>query len=170
MRTLLIAVVLSFGCIADGVAAEPARSEAAKAVLVTGASTGIGRYVTERSGGEGLLRLRRRTQGCGSGRAQRHQERAGLASRRHASRKTSTRRVATITKAGRGLYGLVNNAGVATPGLLADTSMRGNHLQMQVNVYGPVRVTQAFAAAAAREQGTHHQYRIDLRRARAQAT
>ena len=52
--------------------------------------------------------------------------------------------VATITKAGRGLYGLVNNAGVATPGPMANISMQEFDLQMQVNVYGPVRMSKAF--------------------------
>ena len=52
--------------------------------------------------------------------------------------------MATITKAGRGLYGLVNNAGVATPGPMANITMQEFDLQMQVNVYGPVRMSKAF--------------------------
>jgi NAD(P)-dependent dehydrogenase (short-subunit alcohol dehydrogenase family) len=52
--------------------------------------------------------------------------------------------VETITNAGRGLYGLVNNAGVAAIGSFADTTMEEFDLVMQVNVYGPYRVTKAF--------------------------
>ena len=53
--------------------------------------------------------------------------------------------VATITKAGRGLYGLVNNAGVATVGSATETSPEEFDFVMQVNVFGPYRVTRAFA-------------------------
>jgi NAD(P)-dependent dehydrogenase (short-subunit alcohol dehydrogenase family) len=52
--------------------------------------------------------------------------------------------VAIVTRAGRGLYGLVNNAGVATPGPMADPRMEEFDLQMRVNVYGPVRMAKAF--------------------------
>jgi NAD(P)-dependent dehydrogenase (short-subunit alcohol dehydrogenase family) len=143
MRTFLIAVVLSFGFSADGVAAEPARAEPAKAVLVTGASTGIGRYVTERLAAAGYFVY--------AG-ARKDADLAALGAIKNvqAIRLDVTKQadvdaaLATITKAGRGLYGLVNNAGVATPSLLADASMEEIDLQMQVNVYGPVRMTKAF--------------------------
>ena len=143
MRTLLIAAVLSFGCIADGVAAEPAKSEAAKAVLVTGASTGIGRYVTERLAAKGYFVY--------AG-ARKDADLAALNAIKNvqALRLDVTKQedidaaVQVITKAGRGLYGLVNNAGVATPGPMAGINMQEFDLQMQVNVYGPVRMSKAF--------------------------
>jgi NAD(P)-dependent dehydrogenase (short-subunit alcohol dehydrogenase family) len=50
----------------------------------------------------------------------------------------------TISKAGRGLYGLVNNAGVATTGTIAEMSFEELDLCMKVNVYGPVLMIKAF--------------------------
>lgn len=52
--------------------------------------------------------------------------------------------VAAVTKAGRGLYGLVNNAGVATFGTIADMRMEEFDLTMKVNAYGPVMMVKAF--------------------------
>ena len=143
MRTLLIAAVLSFGFTAGGVAAEPAQAEPTKAVLVTGASTGIGRNVTERLAAAGYFVY--------AG-ARKDADLAALNAIKnvHAIRLDVTKQadvdaaVQLITKAGRGLYGLVNNAGVATPGPMAEISMQEFDLQMQVNVYGPVRMSKAF--------------------------
>jgi NAD(P)-dependent dehydrogenase (short-subunit alcohol dehydrogenase family) len=61
--------------------------------------------------------------------------------------------VATITKEGRGLYALVNNAGVATVGSVADTSMEEFDLLMDVNLYGPYRMTKAFTPLITASKG-----------------
>jgi NAD(P)-dependent dehydrogenase (short-subunit alcohol dehydrogenase family) len=53
--------------------------------------------------------------------------------------------VETVTKGGRGLYGLVNNAGVATFGTIANMRMEEFDLTMKVNAYGPVMMVKAFA-------------------------
>src|SRR5687767_1364015 len=137
MRTFLIAVLL-VGVLGKGTAAEPPR-----AVLVTGASTGIGRNVTERLAAAGYFVY--------AG-ARKDADLAALNTIRNvqAIRLDVTRQadidaaVQLITKAGRGLYGLVNNAGVASVGPLATMSMDEIDLQMQVNVYGPVRMSKAF--------------------------
>jgi Dehydrogenases with different specificities (related to short-chain alcohol dehydrogenases) len=50
-----------------------------------------------------------------------------------------------VTKGGRGLYGLVNNAGIYTEAPVIDTSPEEFDLVMKVNLYGPYRVTRAFA-------------------------
>src|SRR5260221_4148582 len=50
-----------------------------------------------------------------------------------------------MTKAGRGLYGLVNNAGVAVVGPLIGTEENDFHFLMDVNLYGPYRITRAFS-------------------------
>ena len=52
--------------------------------------------------------------------------------------------VEAITKAGRGLYGLVNNAGVGTFGTIANMRIEEFDLSMKVNVYGPVMMIKAF--------------------------
>src|SRR6185436_19658182 len=44
----------------------------------------------------------------------------------------------------RGLYGLVNNAGVAIVGSLLATEEKDFHFLMDANLYGPYRVTRAF--------------------------
>ena len=61
--------------------------------------------------------------------------------------------VETITKAGRGLYGLVNNAGVGISGALTDTKEEDFDFLMQVNLYGPYRITKAFAPLIVAEKG-----------------
>jgi NAD(P)-dependent dehydrogenase (short-subunit alcohol dehydrogenase family) len=92
-----------------------------KTVLVTGASTGIGRKLTEH-----LAAL-----GCLVYAAVRKDEdiRALAAIPRVVSLRmdvTSPSQVAAavdlVTRAGRGLYGLVNNAGIATMGNIVDGS------------------------------------------------
>jgi NAD(P)-dependent dehydrogenase (short-subunit alcohol dehydrogenase family) len=53
--------------------------------------------------------------------------------------------VETIGKAGRGLYGVVNNAGVAIAGPLLQTKDEDFDFVFDVNVYGPYRITKAFS-------------------------
>ena len=142
MRTILFAALLC-GIAATVAAAEPTKAESPKAVLVTGASTGIGRYVTERLAKAGYFVY--------AG-ARKEADLAALNSIKNvqAIRLDVTKQedidaaVATITQAGRGLYGLVNNAGVAQVGPLATMPMNEIDLQIQVNLYGPVRMTRAF--------------------------
>jgi NAD(P)-dependent dehydrogenase (short-subunit alcohol dehydrogenase family) len=53
--------------------------------------------------------------------------------------------VETVTRAGRGLYGLVNNAGVAIFAPLIEVEEDDLDFQLDVNVYGPYRITKAFS-------------------------
>lgn len=115
-----------------------------KAVLVTGASSGIGRKVTERLASDGYFVY--------AG-ARKDSDLKALAAIRNVQplRLDVTQpqdieaAVATVTKSGRGLYGLVNNAGVVTIGSVVDTKMEEFDTVMAVNVYGPWRITRAFA-------------------------
>lgn len=61
--------------------------------------------------------------------------------------------VKTIEAKGRGLYGLINNAGVAVFGPLAEVDVSELEYQMDVNVYGPYRVTQAFVPMIKKSKG-----------------
>jgi NAD(P)-dependent dehydrogenase (short-subunit alcohol dehydrogenase family) len=61
--------------------------------------------------------------------------------------------VKTISGAGRGLYGLVNNAGVLVVAPLIEIEEQDFDFQMDVNVYGPYRVTRAFAPLIIESKG-----------------
>jgi NAD(P)-dependent dehydrogenase (short-subunit alcohol dehydrogenase family) len=123
-----------------------------QAVLVTGASTGIGRKITERLAADGYFVY-------AGARKDADLKALGAIKNVQAIRLdvTSTKdiddAVATVTKAGRGLYGLVNNAGVASRGSFAEMRPEEFDLMMAVNVYGPYRVTKAFAPQIVAQKG-----------------
>ncbi len=124
--------------------AQARNTRASKAVLVTGASTGIGRKITERLAADGYFVY-------AGARKDADLKALGAINNVQAIRLdvTSAQDIAAaveiITKAGRGLHGLVNNAGVATVGTVADMSAEEFDLVMAVNLYGPYRLTKAFA-------------------------
>jgi NAD(P)-dependent dehydrogenase (short-subunit alcohol dehydrogenase family) len=53
--------------------------------------------------------------------------------------------VETVRKGGRGLYGVVNNAGVAIVAPLVEAEERDMQFILNVNLFGPYRITKAFA-------------------------
>jgi NAD(P)-dependent dehydrogenase (short-subunit alcohol dehydrogenase family) len=135
IRYLLVALIL---WPLLGRAAEPTSAAAPmKAVLVTGASTGIGRNLTEHLAAAGYFVY-------AGARKDADLEALGKIKNVQAIRLDVTKQadvdaaVMEVTKAGRGLWGLVNNAGVATPGPASEMSMAEFDLTMQVNVYGPL--------------------------------
>jgi NAD(P)-dependent dehydrogenase (short-subunit alcohol dehydrogenase family) len=115
-----------------------------KAVLVTGASTGIGRKITERLAADGYFVY-------ATARKDSDLQALGAIKNVQAVRLDVTKpddieAARKIIERGRlGLYGLVNNAGVVTLGNVVDTKMEEFDLMMSVNVYGPWRITRAFA-------------------------
>jgi NAD(P)-dependent dehydrogenase (short-subunit alcohol dehydrogenase family) len=123
-----------------------------RAVLVTGASTGIGRKVTERLAAGGYFVY-------AGARKDPDLEALGKIKNVRAVRLDVTKQddidaaATTIEKAGRGLYGLINNAGVGTQGSLADSTDDEFELTMRVNAFGPWRVTKAFAPLIVAEKG-----------------
>ena len=128
---------------------EQARSQPAtalKAVLVTGASSGIGRKITERLAADGYFVY--------AG-ARKDDDLKALAAIRNVQpvRLDVTKAsdieaaVVTITRGGRGLYGLVNNAGIATSGSLAEMKLEEFDLLMAVSGDGRKNDPQAVRAA-----------------------
>ncbi len=123
-----------------------------KAILVTGASTGIGRNVTERLAAHGYFVY--------AG-ARKDADIAALNAIKNvqAIRLDVTKpdeiaaAVAIVTQAGRGLWGLVNNAGVAITGPIADTREEDFALLMDVNAYGPLRMSKSFIPLIAASKG-----------------
>ena len=138
----LLVCALSAAACPRAVAAETAASP--RAVLVTGASTGIGRKITEVLAAEGHFVY-------AGARKREDLEALSKIPNVQAIRLDVTEpadiaaAVETISQGGRGLYGLVNNAGVAAIGSLREMKDEDFDFVMQVNVYGPYRVTRAFA-------------------------
>ena len=123
-----------------------------KAVLITGASSGLGRAMTELLASKGhFVYAGARKDG-------------DLAELNRIENVQAVRldvnvqedidaAVKTITEAGRGLHGLVNNAGVAILAPLIEVDEEDFSFQMDVNVAGPYRVTRAFAPLIIESQG-----------------
>ena len=131
---------------------QSAEPSAPKAVLVTGASTGIGRKVTEKLAADGYFVY-------AAARKDDDLKALGAIKNVQAVRLDVTKpediaaAVKTISQGGRGLYGLVNNAGIGTYGTFAEMKPEEFDLVMAVNVYGPYRMTKAFEPLIVAEKG-----------------
>jgi len=145
-------VTVTFGAAVPSGAAESDAKEAQKAVLVTGASSGIGLKITEFLAARGVHVY------------------AGARKEADLKRLDTMENVSSvkldvtiqseidaaarkITKEGRGLYGIVNNAGVAIVAPLIEVDEDDLQFQMDVNVFGPYRVTKAFAPLVIESKG-----------------
>lgn len=124
----------------------------ARAVLVTGASTGIGRTITEHLAARGWFVY---------GGARRAEDIAELSRIPNVQgvRLDVTEpaeidsAVAVVRRAGRGLHGVVNNAGVAALAPLVEMDDRDMTQLLDVNVLGPFRVTKAFSPLLLESKG-----------------
>jgi NAD(P)-dependent dehydrogenase (short-subunit alcohol dehydrogenase family) len=123
-----------------------------RAVLVTGASSGIGRMVTQRLAAEGYFVYAgvRKTSDLEALEGIQNVQAVRLDVTRQDDIDLALR---TIANAGRGLYGLINNAGVGTESPFLTSSFAEFDLTMQVNAYGPWRLTKAFAPLIVAERG-----------------
>lgn len=139
MRKILAVMAVTW--LVAGVHAEDV---APKAVLVTGATSGIGLEITETLAANGYFVY-------AGARKPADMERLDAMENVEAVRLDVTwpedieAAVAQVHAGGRGLYGVVNNAGIATVGSLIETDIEELERTFEVNVYGPYRVTQAFA-------------------------
>ncbi len=130
--------------------AEPVPGQ--KAVLITGANSGLGRVMAETLAAKGYFVY------AGA------RKDADLAELDAIENIQAVRldvnqqdqidaAVKTIREAGRGLYGLVNNAGVAVLSPLIEIDEEDFHYQMNANIYGVYRVTRAFAPLIIESKG-----------------
>ncbi len=132
--------------------ADPQETNIQKAILVTGASSGIGKRTAEYLVKQGYFVY--------AG-ARKEKDIADLSANKNmlgvrldvTIQEDIDKAVALITKEGRGLYGLVNNAGVTVFGPLIEVSEKDMQFQMDVNLFGPYRVTKAFAPLLIESKG-----------------
>jgi NAD(P)-dependent dehydrogenase (short-subunit alcohol dehydrogenase family) len=123
-----------------------------KAVLVTGASSGIGRTIAERLAAAG------HTVYAGARKDEDIKELNAIeniiAVRLDVTRQQDIDAALELVRSGgKGLYAIVNNAGVAYLEPLLDVPEEDLDLQFDVNVYGAFRVTKAFAPLVIEQQG-----------------
>jgi NAD(P)-dependent dehydrogenase (short-subunit alcohol dehydrogenase family) len=145
-RRVLLPFVLSLAVVA-GPATRAASAQAdppQRAVLVTGASSGIGRKITERLAAAGFFVY------AGARKARDLAELNAIPNVQSIRLDVTVpaeiaAAVETVRQGGRGLYGLVNNAGVLIISPLIETDEVDLRYIFDVNVLGPYRITKAFS-------------------------
>lgn len=151
-RFCSVALMLSVFIMANEAVLADTGADEQRAVLVTGASTGIGRKIAE------VLAERGHFVYAGA-RKQADLDALNELDNVQAVRLDVTIQaeidaaVETISAGGRGLYALVNNAGVFIGGPVTDASVEDLQWLYDVNVMGVYRVTQAFAPLIIESQG-----------------
>jgi NAD(P)-dependent dehydrogenase (short-subunit alcohol dehydrogenase family) len=133
---------------------EPAAGEATaqKAVLVTGASTGIGRTITEVLAARGVFVY------AGARKEKDLKELDAMDNVKSVRLDVTIQEeidaaVEMVRSEGRGLHGVVNNAGVAVLAPLIEVEESELDFLFDVNIYGPYRVTKAFAPMLIESKG-----------------
>lgn len=123
-----------------------------KAVLVTGASSGIGRNIAETLAADGYFVY-------AGARKQIDLDALNKIPNVQAIRLDVTKQdqidaaVATVRAGGKGLYGLVNNAGIVTLGPITEIEEEELAWILDVNVMGVYRITKAFAPLIIESKG-----------------
>jgi len=148
---LLALVFLGAGAIPSALEAQETESQQAtsdvgqgRAVLITGASSGIGLKTAEVLAANGFFVY-------AGARKQADLDALNAIDNIEAVRldvnvqEDIDAAVAQVQAGGRGLYGVINNAGVVVLAPLIEVTEEDLAFQMNVNVYGPYRVTKAFA-------------------------
>lgn len=144
-------LLLVFSTPADVVYAKSGNDEQ-RAILVTGASTGIGRRITEVLAEQGFFVY-------AGARKQKDLDALNEIENVQSIKLDVTIQeeidaaVEIVSDGGRGLYGIINNAGVFIGGPIADVDLEELQWLMDVNVYGVYRITQAFSPMIIESQG-----------------
>jgi NAD(P)-dependent dehydrogenase (short-subunit alcohol dehydrogenase family) len=150
LATTILAVLLPG--LSPPASAEAGDGDAQKAVLVTGASSGIGRNLAETLAGKGYFVY-------AGARKQADLDALNRIPNIQAVRLDVTKQdeidaaVAIVRAGGKGLYGLVNNAGVVTLGPITEVDEEDLAWIFDVNVFGVYRVTKAFAPLIIESRG-----------------
>jgi NAD(P)-dependent dehydrogenase (short-subunit alcohol dehydrogenase family) len=152
MYRLIGIILVALTALSIQATAQAATTPDQKTVLVTGASSGLGRVMAETMAARGYFVY------AGARKDQDIEELNRIeniqAIRLDVNKPEQINAaVKTITQAGRGLYGLVNNAGVVVLKPLIEIDEKDFHFQMNVNIYGPYRVTRAFAPLIIESKG-----------------
>ena len=143
---ILAAVVLYFA------APQQLFAQEQRSILVTGASTGIGRHLAESLAGAGYHVY-------AGARKDEDLAELGAIENVTAVRLDVTRQdqvdaaVALISEKGTGLYGLVNNAGIGGGGTVLETAVEDQSFVYAVNVEGVYRTSKAFAPLVVESKG-----------------
>ena len=153
MRVLISALAVAAVCLSmphTSMARQDAENR--KAVLITGASSGIGRNMAETLAREGFFVY------AGARKQDDIDALSAIDNVMGVRLDVNIQddidvAVALVESEGRGLYGLVNNAGVGVLGPLIEVDEEDLWFQMNVNVFGPYRVTKAFAPLIIESQG-----------------
>ncbi|MCG8369572.1 MAG: SDR family NAD(P)-dependent oxidoreductase [Proteobacteria bacterium] len=152
MKSVTSLVVLATALVFSQFAAGPALAGEQKSILVTGASTGIGRNMTERLAKEGFFVY------AGARKANDLAELDAIDNVRGVRLDVTSQAdvdaaVDFVRSEGRGLWALVNNAGVATQAPVAAVTDDEIDFVFGVNVTGVVRVTRAFIPLVSKSRG-----------------
>ena len=127
-------------------------SAASKAVLVTGASSGIGRRIAETLAENGYFVF------AGARKPEDIEALSSIPNMQGVRLDVTVQSdidaaVSTVRESGRGLYGLVNNAGVLITGPSIEVDIEKVKWLFDVNVFGVYRVTKAFAPLIIESKG-----------------
>jgi NAD(P)-dependent dehydrogenase (short-subunit alcohol dehydrogenase family) len=149
---ILMIVGIAIISVAPRSAAAQETPAAQRAVLVTGASSGIGLKITEKLAGEGWFVY--------AG-ARKPEDMAALNTIPNVQAvkldvtvdADIAAAVETVRTGDRGLHGVVNNAGIAVLAPLIDVEEEELRSIFDVNVFGPYRITKAFAGLLIESKG-----------------
>ncbi len=147
---LCLSILLIAFSSASAAANKPSKDQ--KTVLVTGATSGIGLRITEHLTSKGYFVYAGARKDADMQRLNKMKN--VMAVRLDVNKQDQIdAAVKTIASHDAGLYALVNNAGVVILSPLIETSEKDFDFQMQVNLYGPYRVTKAFAPLIIESKG-----------------
>lgn len=149
---ILICLIFAVFCLSAPIVATADEPEAQKAVLVTGASSGIGRNIAEKLAANGYFVY------AGARKEKDLAELDAMENMKGVRLDVTVQEeidaaVELVRKEGRGLYAIVNNAGVGYSKTFAESNTSDLDFVFGVNVYGPFLVNNAFMPLLIESQG-----------------